>query len=164
MTLVQMLISRGGLRRLLRLPVVAALVLPLGALAGCGDDAGTGVPSAGPTDEATVSRGPTALEIDLYPPYGPDVRVGNWTLTCEPADGTLPNAEAACDALLADPSVLQPPACEGEMITDQRSLRVTGTLRGQPIDYQRGTSSIGECTGDQDSISAVLEALGNPVP
>jgi len=156
----QMLTPRLARRGLLP-ALAAALVLALGALAGCGDGEGTGGTPTG----TTAAAGPTSLQVQLYPPYGPDIRVGEWTLTCDPAGGTLPtDAAAACQALLADPSLLEPPACRGEMITDQRGLRVTGTLNGQPVDYQRGTSAIGECTEDQASISAVLQALGNPVP
>jgi hypothetical protein len=123
---------------------VAAAAL---ALAGCGGGGG--------------QEGPTRLRIESFPPYAAqDLGGGDWTLRCDPAGGTLPGAAKACAALLAKPSILEPPSCEGGMITDQRALRITGTFRGQRVDFSRNGDAIGGCMGDQDAISAALAALG----
>jgi subtilisin inhibitor-like len=121
------------------------------ALAGCGGGGGL----------SGDHEGPTSLRIESFPPYAaPDLGGGDWTLRCDPAGGTLPGAAKACAALIAKPSLLEPPACEGGMITDQRALRITGTFRGQRVDFSRKGDAIGGCMGDQDAVGAALAALG----
>lgn len=85
--------------------VLMALLLLL-ALTGCGKGAPVGSGDSG------GSRSPepqTRLTIRVQP--GDDAPNRTWTLTCEPAGGSHPTPQAACDALQAadDPFTPVPP-------------------------------------------------------
>jgi hypothetical protein len=109
------------------LPAVALLVLL--AAAGCGgsdEDAGGRSPAA----EAT------RLTIKVYP-NGSGSQFAQWELRCDPAGGSLPDAEAACEKL-ADTTVdAFAPTPADAVCTEQyggpQLARVDGTLRGTAV-------------------------------
>lgn len=65
-----------------------------------------------------------------------DATAQSWTLTCDPAGGTHPNPEQACETLAAAKNPFAPVpadmACT-EIWGGPQTATVTGTYRGQPV-------------------------------
>lgn len=105
----------------------ASLLVAVLLLGGCGQPAEEG--------DVRVEPRETQLRVVVDPGSGGDVR--RWTLTCDPAGGDHPDAEAACRALdrLDDPFAPVPAdtACT-EIYGGPQTARVTGTYRGEPVD------------------------------
>ena len=79
-----------------------------------------------------------ALDMTVWPyGTGPGKRAYEWTLRCNPLGGSLPHGDRACFLLATDkrPFALAPPRkpCL-EIYGGPAVARVTGTLRGRPID------------------------------
>jgi hypothetical protein len=123
------------------------LVAVLG-LAACGGDA---------TDAVTSDSPPTRLVVEQT---SGGTR-STWTLTCDPAGGDHPDAEAACadlDAQAQQGEIFAPlPAdriCTEQYGGDQ-TARITGTFRGAPVDVS--LSRVDGCHIAQwDQFGAVL--------
>jgi hypothetical protein len=110
------------MKPLLVLAATAAL-----ALSGCAATSGPGGGSG--------SRGATLLTIRVD--SGPGTTARTYTLTCDPAGGTHPDAAAACKALAArsDPFAKTPTgvACT-EIYGGPQRATITGTYRGRAVD------------------------------
>jgi hypothetical protein len=80
----------------------------------------------------------TSLLIRVFPDGVPKKATARtWTLSCSPARGSLPNAAAACQKLLAlkAPFALTPPktACT-QIYGGPEVAYVVGTFRGHPVE------------------------------
>ncbi|WP_119726442.1 SSI family serine proteinase inhibitor [Thermomonospora amylolytica] len=100
------------------------------ALTGCGAEDPAGAPPA------SVSPAPrTELTVEVRD--RPGMPAVTWTLTCDPAGGTHPRPQAACQALAAADRPFEPvpedAACTQIHGGDQ-TARVTGTWRGDRVD------------------------------
>jgi hypothetical protein len=109
-----------------RLLLLAAVLVA----AGCGGGDGTTTGAAG---------GATALTVEVYP-QGPGGAFATYELGCDPADGSIPDPQAACDDLdEVDASTFAPvprdTTCSQEFDGPQLA-KVTGTLRGEKITEQ----------------------------
>ena len=97
---------------------------------------GGGVDGGERDAEPTTTSGPAVvLEVELYlPSLGSGAR--RFDLSCDPAGGTHPNAEAACAALEAHPEALEPVpkdvACTQEFGGPERA-EVHGTVNGDEV-------------------------------
>ncbi len=90
---------------------------------------------AGGASPAPASK--TDLQIEVWPQGTDKGGSQSWTLRCDPAGGTLPNADAACRALdaLKDPFAPVPKDAMCTQIYGGPAVaRVTGTFRDQRID------------------------------
>lgn len=116
----------------MRIVVATMMVLSAALLAGCGEeqDVGDSGTTTGAADEPV-----TELTINVDP--GPGKKRRTWTLTCDPTGGDHPDAEAAC-ALLAEMERPLAPVPESVACTEiyggPQTARVTGVLRGEPVD------------------------------
>lgn len=137
--------------------VVTTLALTITLLAGCGEEQGPA--DTGPTTGA-VDEGTTELTVNVNP--GPGKPRDTWTLTCDPAGGDHPDAAAACDLLaeMERPFVPVPDAVAcTEIYGGPQTARVTGTLRGEPVDARFERSN--GCEIDRwDQHAAVLVVEG----
>ncbi|WP_344828798.1 SSI family serine proteinase inhibitor [Actinocorallia longicatena] len=107
----------------------AALV----AAAGCGSSE-----KATSGDGATVSPAPAQTELMITLKKSPKAEPVTWTLTCDPAGGTHPAAEKACEQLGGVPADVWKPTAAGQACTDiyggPEQGEVTGTWKGQPVE------------------------------
>ena len=103
---------------------IAILAGALVALAGCGgEDAGT-------RDEPA-----TELQVTVWPD-GRGGRPLEATLTCDPAGGDHPNAEAACRALSAHADALERVPADAlctQIFGGPQEAEIEGTLEGRPV-------------------------------
>lgn len=103
-----------------------SLVLLLLLLAGCAGN------------EETVSTAPgTSLEISYTAEEG--AAPGRWTLTCDPAGGTHPDAASACRDLAAAGEPFAPIPADAmctEIYGGPQTATVRGTFRGAPVDLE----------------------------
>ena len=115
----------------MRAPLLIAVVL-LAASAGCGSETDA-EPDPGPGDEASAE-----LEITFWPNGRRNGNAQRWTLTCNPAGGTHPNAADACARLAAIENPFAPPP-KDEICTEQyggpEEALVEGTYRGRAVSY-----------------------------
>lgn len=86
------------------------------------------------TETANPASGPTDLVIVVDDGTGAKTR---WTLTCGPAGGTHPDAEAACAILAAHGDLALPPkrkdmACT-QVYGGPETASVNGTWRGRRV-------------------------------
>jgi Subtilisin inhibitor-like len=110
-------------------PWAASLLAAL-ALAGCGEaspagDEGAPQP-AGPATELTVT----------FRPAGEGGKARQATLTCDPAGGTHPGPEAACEALASQAGVLEPVPADAvcpEIFGGPETADVRGTVEGRAV-------------------------------
>jgi hypothetical protein len=114
--------------RVVLISLCVALITACGALGGTDDSdsgSGSGSGSASARTELTISAWPRGTG-------GP---MRSWTLTCEPAGGSLPRAAAACRRLT--PASLRP-LPRGTICTQiyggPQVARVRGRLAGKPVD------------------------------
>lgn len=121
--------SSMGHRRSLATAAGAVAAAAL-ALAGCGAEEPTGAP---PTGVSPAPRTELTVEVRDKPGASPVV----WTLTCDPAGGTHPEPQAACQALAVADRPFQP-VPSGAVCTQihggDQTARVTGTWRGTEVD------------------------------
>lgn len=112
---------------------LTAAALAAGALAACGDD----------DESATADPEPDIrLELTFTGPGGEVTR----TLECDPAGGTWPAAEEACDNLAAAANLLEPFRIETRdyVLITEVPLTVTGVAGGEDVDLtfpERGSST-----------------------
>ena len=107
----------------------AALAAALALLAGCGQ-----------SDEVTTSpqnsSGVTGTDLTIVLDDGSG-KTTTWQLTCDPAGGDHPAAEAACAALEARGGTALPPVPKDRMCTQifggAETATVKGTWRGNPV-------------------------------
>jgi hypothetical protein len=128
----------------------AALLLVAIAATACGGSAGSGSGASTPS-----SVPPSSLRIEIQPGFIANAKATSYTLTCNPAGGTVPHPAAACSALAADPTLLAPGAPCGAGMPDVGSKAVTGTWQGRRVALQyRG------CEGDGPRWVKMAAALG----
>lgn len=81
-----------------------------------------------------AGTGPTELVVVV----DDGTTTSTWRLTCDPAGGTHPRADAACRALAENGAKALPPPPKDQACTQiyggPQTARVTGTWRGQPVD------------------------------
>jgi Subtilisin inhibitor-like len=145
--------------------VLLATLIALAAL-GCGSESGDDAAGggAGGGDSTEPRPGPAVEVAVTFWPEGMGGPSQEATLTCDPAGGTHPNAEAAC-ALLAvtsDPEVLAPvpPDMACTMIFGgPEQATVAGVLYGKEVDaaFERSNG----CELDRWDRHAVLLQLGD---
>lgn len=109
-------------------PALTSLLAALILGAGCGSVAADepGSPASPPPTELRVSFRPSA-----------NAEAVSATLTCDPAGGTHPRAEAACHALAAHADALEPVAGDvacTEIYGGPETAVVEGTLRGRRVE------------------------------
>jgi len=109
-----------------------ALAAGVGLLvAACG---GTTAP---PTHDEPVPPNPAAeVKLQVIETV-PGAQARHWSLRCEPAGGTMPNAAAACRSLSADATILHPVRATGircaTTTAKARSFTITGTWHGAKL-------------------------------
>jgi hypothetical protein len=107
----------------------ALLAAACGSTAAPGTASGSGSGSAGTTAAAKI-----ALKVTFA--ASPGVAARHYTLTCEPAGGSAPDAATACGKLLKSKDLFGPmPAhvmCPMIMASAGRAI-VSGTYRGQKV-------------------------------
>ena len=113
--------------------LLAALIAAALLVTGCGGDS---EPGPGPPGAAAGTK----LTITIYPQGRGDPVFAKWELLCDPDGGSLPDPEAACDALASvDPKIFEPLPAD-TVCTQQfggpEAADVEGTLDGRPIQAQ----------------------------
>ncbi len=116
-------------------------VLACGLLSACGVLAAacgsTAAPGSTPAASGTHSTGTTAaakasLTIVTTAPGS----VHHWTLRCDPAGGTKPNAAATCSQLIAHKTIFQPSHVKlycPMIMANAASYLINGTWFGKPV-------------------------------
>jgi hypothetical protein len=146
----------GAPNRRARLVVLAALIVLVAAGCGSGsDDGGSAGGSGGGGETATTP----ATELTIT--YWPEGKAGSsteTTLTCDPAGGTHPHPQEACDLLAADSEALDPvpenTACT-LLYGGPQEATVVGTIDGEKVNAAFNRS--GGCEIDRwDRMEAVL--------
>ncbi len=118
-------------------PIAACLgAVCLVAAAGCGGSGAS--PGAGPAPGASGSHPAQVAKVSLTLSVTPSPGAApeHWTLRCEPAGGTHPNAAAACRELLRLKNPFAPVPHMCPMIPadkGQAQATITGTYFGQPV-------------------------------
>lgn len=95
-------------------------------------------------------------------PEGPDGESQEATLTCEPTTGTHPEPEAACAALAADPTALDPVPADSActmIFGGPEQATVVGVVNGEQVDaaFERSNG----CELDRWDRMAALLQLGD---
>ena len=125
------------------------LLVPLSLLVGCGGSDSVSTSPPGPT---------TSLQVVHSSDDGAAPQ--RWTLTCEPAGGDHPDAEAACRDLAAEPEPFAPIPADAvctEIYGGPQTATVRGTYRGSPVDLE--LSRINGCFIAQwERVGALLPA------
>jgi Subtilisin inhibitor-like len=103
----------------------------------------TGCGPFGAASSDSRSASPTDLTV-TYWPQGPGGRSGSrqWTLRCDPAGGTHPDARKACGRLSADVLRPLPPGtiCT-QIYGGPQTARVRGRYRGRRVDVRFGRAN-----------------------
>jgi hypothetical protein len=120
----------SGPDRRLRL-IFALAALPV-LVAGCADSDGSVTPKA-PTSE---TGGTVTTDLTIVSDNG-NGKTETWTLTCDPAGGTHPTAEAACAALTAKGKMAMPAVAKDKICTQiyggPQTAKITGTWQGEAV-------------------------------
>jgi hypothetical protein len=145
----------GAPNRRACLVVLAALIALVAA--GCGSDSDDGG-SAGGGGSTTETTPATELTV-TYWPEGKAGSSAEATLTCDPAGGTHPDPQKACDLLASDAEALDPvpenSACT-LLYGGPQEATVVGTLDGEKVDATFNRS--GGCEIDRwDRMETVLQ-------
>ncbi|MCE0536940.1 subtilase-type protease inhibitor [Kineosporia rhizophila] len=100
------------------------------ALSACGSDSSDGTVT--PQDAPTAESPATDLSIEVT-----DGRTTTWQLTCDPAGGDHPDAEAACAALESNGDKAVPTTPTDSVCTQifggEQTAVVTGTWQGKAV-------------------------------
>jgi hypothetical protein len=117
-----------------RLAAVGAAMAGL-AVTACGSTAAPSAASS-PTAASSPAAAPKAsLAITVL--NGPDKKISHWTLQCDPAGGTHPDAARACSALLALKNPFAPIAAGQDcpmILASARRATFVGTWFGAKVD------------------------------
>jgi hypothetical protein len=144
----------GAANRRAGLVLLALIAL---VAAGCGSESDDGG-SAGGGGGSTETTPATELTV-TYWPQGKDGPSHESTLTCDPAGGTHPSPQKACDLLASDPEALDPVPQDSActlLYGGPQEATVVGTLDGEPVDAAFNRS--GGCEIDRwDRLEAVLQ-------
>jgi hypothetical protein len=112
------------------------LIAACGVLAAaCGSTvAPTGSAKTSNTSTGTTSAAKVSLDVVLQ--NGNGSPVSHWTLRCEPAGGTYPDAASACGKLLSEKNIFVPQPAHvmcPMIMADARSYLVYGTYLGKTV-------------------------------
>ncbi len=154
----------------IRTVLATALVTVLLA-AGCATPTDPAAPPApdpgstepGPDDQGTTDPVELTVTRGVDPGSGSSAEGATWTLTCDPAGGTHPTAQEACDLIAAAGRDLFAPVPGDAMCTEiyggPEVAHVVGTVGGEPVDA-RFTRTNG-CEIDRwDSAEALIGTPG----
>lgn len=90
------------------------------------------------TTTSAGSPEPSQTSLTIVVNAGDDAQPVEWTLTCDPAGGTHPDAAPACDALAElDPGTFAPVPADQvctEIYGGPETATVRGTWLGRPVD------------------------------
>lgn len=135
-----------------------ALLIAATLAAACGNDGGDDRTT---TDSSPANGSSTGSETELTVrlDQGDGASPQEWSLTCDPAGGSHPDPEAACDTLAElDPKVFEPvpPDAACTMIYGgPQTAQVTGQWNGESVDAQFSREN--GCEIDRwDAASSVL--------
>jgi Subtilisin inhibitor-like len=112
--------------------LAAAVAMAGLALAGCGSVAAPSGPSGGGSSPAAAPRASLAVTVL----NGPGKKTSHWTLRCDPAGGTHPDAAQACAALLALKNPFAPVAAGQDcpmILASSRRVTFVGTWFGAKV-------------------------------
>lgn len=129
--------------------ISAATLIAVTTLSACGA-AGSDAPST-----TTPHEKPSSLTIRIHPGNLMGAREHDYTLTCAPVGGTLPNAAKVCSTLAASVTLLAPTGQCAIRVGDTGSQEVTGTWQGSPL----GLTFHG-CPGEEERWPKLATALG----
>jgi Subtilisin inhibitor-like len=108
----------------------AAVAAGLGAVAACGSSV------ASPADGGQVAAPAASAKLQVLESV-PGGQTRRWSLRCEPAGGTVPDAAAACRLLTTDTTILRPSPATHIMCRKAtggaRTFTITGTWRGKKV-------------------------------
>jgi hypothetical protein len=106
-----------------------ALAAGVGLLA-----AACGSTAAPPTDGGLVATNPASQAKLQVAESVPGSQDRHWSLRCDPAGGTMPDAAAACRLLATDAAILHPARATHVMcrtrVASPRTFTITGTWHG----------------------------------
>jgi Subtilisin inhibitor-like len=123
-----------------RLAAAGAAIAGL-ALTACGSVAapsgsgGSGAGGSGAAASSPAAAPKASLTITVL--NGPDKKISHWTLQCDPAGGTHPDAAQACAALLAVKNPFAPIRTGQEcpmILASSRRVTFVGTWYGTKVD------------------------------
>jgi hypothetical protein len=145
----------GAANRRACLVLLAALIALVAAGCGSESDDGGSAGGGGGTTETTPA---TELTV-TYWPQGKNGASREATLTCDPAGGTHPDPQKACDLLASDAAALDPvpenSACT-LLYGGPQEATIVGTLDGEKVNATFNRS--GGCEIDRwDRMEAVLQ-------
>lgn len=93
----------------------------------------TAAPPSGGGQVAMNPASKAKLQVVENMPGG---QTRHWSLRCDPAGGTMPNAAAACRLLATDATILHPRATHimcSKIMADARTFTITGTWHGTKL-------------------------------
>ena len=127
---------------------------------GCGSDSGDDAAGGGGGElQRAAARSPPPRSRSRSGPRARTAPPQEATLTCDPAGGTHPNPEKACELLAADPAALEPvpPDTACTMIYGgPEEATIVGVVNGEEVDAAFNRS--GGCELDRwDRMAAVLQ-------
>ena len=147
----------GAPNRRARVLLLAALIALVAA--GCGSESDDGGAAGGGGGGGSTETTPTTELTVTFWSQGKDGPSREATLTCDPAGGTHPNPQKACDLLAADPDALEPVpqdvACT-LIYGGPEVATIVGTIDGEKVNATFNRS--GGCEIDRwDRMAAVLQ-------
>jgi hypothetical protein len=139
--------------------LLALAVLPI-LVTGCGNGTEDSVTPQAPASE---SGGTVTTNLTIVSDDGKG-KTETWTLTCDPAGGTHPDAEAACAALAAKGESALPPVAKDMMCTQQyggpQTAKITGTWKGETVNASFSRTNGCEISRWQDLKGLLPDAGG----
>jgi hypothetical protein len=129
--------ARAGARSLLIAAACAATVTACGSMQAAGGSAASGSAASGHAARVSLTIGVTGE---------PGAKPEHWTLRCDPAGGTHPDPQAACDVLLQakSPFAVVPGHLMCPMIpAGTKTAVVKGTWFGKHVDTSFNRSACG---------------------
>ena len=99
--------------------------------------AGCGSTAAPPTDGGQVANNPAAAAKLQVVDSMPGGQARHWSLRCDPAGGTMPDATTACRLLATDATILHPIRATHIMfpmiLANARTFTITGNWHGTKL-------------------------------
>jgi hypothetical protein len=108
------------------------------SLAGCGSEQAKGAPDKPPAGTvATPAKPAPVTQLTINVKASPESAAKTWTLTCDPAGGSHPEAAKACAALAKAKAPFTPVAKDQQctmIYGGPEEATVTGTWKDQKVD------------------------------
>ena len=134
-------------RRTITLP--AAMIVAAAAVSACGSATADAPATTAPAEK------PSSITIKIHPGNLMGAKEHDYTLTCAPAGGNLPNAAKVCTALSTSVTLLAPTSQCPIRVGDTGSQEVAGTWQGSPM-----ALAFHGCAGDEERWPKLAAALG----